>query len=370
MIDMAFKNLLARKARSVLCILAVMVSVYLNGSTMTMVDWMYATMTGELAKYMGQIYVQQSGSSYPPFDSSLSEEIAQEVMQHSDINLEESTPLIFVRTERGMMPFMPAEAMVIGIPPGKEGALLGNLEAASGVNSFGEEEEVAILGEGAATYYDATVGQEITINERSLRVIGVLKKSSMASVNLSAILPLVTAQNVFGKEGTVSAVLLTPRDVTKVEEIASALEEDYPILEIVTQEDMVKEAEKVLEQPIMYMSAMSLTAFIVAVAVIMSTMVMAVMERTREIGTLRAMGAKKRTILATIFGEILILSLVGGVPGVLLTIPMARLMEAEVPTPGQLLQVLLWAVIAGSLAGLYPAWRAARVDPLEALRYE
>jgi putative ABC transport system permease protein len=210
----------------------------------------------------------------------------------------------------------------------------------------------------------------IYFQNRFRRVIGILKKSSMASVNLSAILPLVTAQNVFGKEGTVSAVLLTPRDVTKVEEIASALEEDYPILEIVTQEDMVKEAEKVLEQPIMYMSAMSLTAFIVAVAVIMSTMVMAVMERTREIGTLRAMGAKKRTILATIFGEILILSLVGGVPGVLLTIPMARLMEAEVPTPGQLLQVLLWAVIAGSLAGLYPAWRAARVDPLEALRYE
>ena len=373
MFDVAFKNLWSRKTRSILCILAVMVSVYLNGSTLTMNNWMYQTMTSELARYMGKIYVQQGGSGYPPFDSAITQATAEAILARTDLGLnpEESAVLIFVRTERGMMPFMPAESMVIGIPPGKENALIGNSEAAAGSNRLLDKGgDSTILGEQAAKYYNVTLGQDITLNGQTLRVIGVLERSSMDSVNISAIVPLATAQRIFGKEGMISAVLLTPSDVNRTAELAKTLKQDYPVLGVTTQDDMLAEAKKVLQMPMFYMSMMSITAFIVAVAVIMSTMVMAVMERTREIGTLRAIGASRQIVLVGILAEIMILILIGGIPCALLSIPMARLMETTLPSPAQLAQIVLFAVVAGMVGGLYPAWRATRVDPLEALRYE
>lgn len=373
MLDVAFKNLWARKTRSILCIMAVVVSVYLNGSTATMNRWMYETMTSELARYMGRILVQQGGSTYPPFDSSIPEATAQVILSRTDLGLNASgsTPLIFVRTEQAMMPFMSARAMVIGIPASKESVLLGNTEATAGENRFpAGAEEVAILGEEAADYYDAAVGQEITINSQTLRVIGVLERSSMESTNRAAIVPLPTAQRLFGKEGMVSAVLLTAGDVNRAADIAATLRRDYPVMEVTTQDDMQREAQKVLQMPMFYMSMMSVTAFIVAVAVVMSTMVMAVMERTREIGTLRAIGASRRLVLGTVLAEVLVLSLIGGLPGALLAVPMAALMQTTLPKPGQLAQIVLFAIVAGVVGGLYPAWRASHVDPVEALRYE
>jgi putative ABC transport system permease protein len=372
MIDLAFKNILACKTRSLLCILAVMVSVYLNGSTATMNNWMYTTMTSELARYMGKIYVQQGGSSYPPFDSSIAETTAQEILAHNDLNVAQSTPLIFVRLARAMMPFMPAQAMVIGVAPGKESALWGRAEPASGVGAFASDErgDVAILGDKAAGYFSARVGDDIPINNTPVRVIGILQKSSMDSVNIAAVVPLASAQRIFAKEGTVSAVLVGAQDVNNVPTIADTLKRDYPLLQVVTQDDMLKDAQAVLKMPMLYMSVMSLTAFVVAFAVIMSTMVMAVFERTREIGTLRAIGADARTILVTVFAEIVILTLVGGIPGAILTLPMATVMNTILPSPAQFAQIVLLAVVAGALGGLYPAWRAARVNPLEALRYE
>ena len=374
MIDVAFKNLWARKTRSILCILAVVVSVYLNGTTATMNNRMYDMMTSELAKYMGTIYVQQVGSSYPPFESSLAQETAEDILSRDDLglNLTESAPLLFVRLERGMMPFMSARAMVIGVPVGREHVLLGNVEATEGVNRFSDEQtsNAVILGAQAGEYYNAQAGQNITINGETLQVIGVLERSSMESVNLSAILPLTTAKHIFGKDGVVSAVLLTPNDVTRVEEIAAALRQEYPVLEVTTQDDMLEEAQNVMRMPLLYMSMMSVTAFVVAVAVIMSTMIMAVTERTREIGTLRAIGASRQLILSTLLAEALILGLLGGIPGALLSVPMAAVMQSRLPGLLQLTQIVVFALVAALIGALYPAWQATRVEPMEALRYE
>ncbi len=373
-LDIAFKNLRARKTRSILCILAVMVSVFLNGTTLTMNKWMYETMTSELAKYMGKIFIQQEGAGYPPIDSSIRQEIADAILSRSNdlgLNSAESAPLLFIRIERGMMPFMPAKEMIIGIPPGKEKVLIGNVEAAEGVNRFpGDRGEVAILGADAVASFGASVGQDVTINGQLIPVIGVLKRSSMDSVNISALLPLETAQRLFAQEGIVSALLLTPNDVNQTSEVGVALRESYPALEVVTQDDMLAEAQNVMRMPMAYMSLMSVTGLVVAVAVIMSTMVMAVMERTREFGTLRAIGGRRRLIMGMVFAETLFLALIGGLPSIGFVLLVSSWMNTSPPNAGQLLQVIGFAVIAAVIAGLYPAWRAAHVEPLEALRYE
>ncbi len=374
MIDIAIRNLGVRKVRSALCVLAVVAGVFLVGATLVMNNWMYGQMTSELARYMGSVYVQQGGSSYPPIDSSLSQQTAAEILARRDLGLNdsESAPLLFIRTERGMMPFMPAEAMVIGVPAGKEGALLGSLEAAEGATRFGAGApgNVAILGDKAAESSGASVGETIVVNGQTVRVIGRLKPSSMSSVDIATILPLETAQRIFAKEGQVSAVLLTPTDVSKATELAATLRDDYPALGVMTQDDMLAEADRVLRMPLMYMTSMGITGLTVAIVIILSTMFMAVTERTREFGTLRALGARRRLIVGTVVAEALALAAIGLLPGIALVFLMAGVMEAAPPDAGLVAQIVAVAFGAAALGGLYPAWRAANVDPLEALRYE
>jgi putative ABC transport system permease protein len=372
-IDLAIRNLGARKVRSSLCALAIVAGVFLVGVTLVMNAWMYDQMTSELARYMGKVEVQQGGSTYPPFDSSISQQTADEILARTDLDLNDSAsaPLLFIRTERGMMPFMPAEAMVIGVPAGKEEALLGSTGTASGAGRFpaGETGPVAILGAGAGPS-GLGVGQTITVNGEQVRIIGRLAPSSMASVDMATILPLETAQRLFAREGQVSNVLLTPADVNDAAELAVRLRRDYPALAVMTQDDMLAEAARVMRMPLMYMSSMGVTGLLVAIAIIMSTMFMAVTERTREFGTLRALGGTRRLILGTVLAEALVLAAVGLGPGIGLTFAMAWAMDASPPTASMLGLIAGIAFVAATLGGLYPAWRAANVDPLEALRYE
>lgn len=104
---------------------------------------------------------------------------------------------------------------------------------------------------------------------------------------------------------------------------------------------------------------------------------MSVLERTREIGVSRALGWRKRQVLALILGASLALTLLGGIIGTGWSWAMIRLLALRPTTasigmrftPGLLVQALALAVVLGAVGGLYPAWRATRLRPVEALRY-
>jgi putative ABC transport system permease protein len=127
------------------------------------------------------------------------------------------------------------------------------------------------------------------------------------------------------------------------------------------------------------MSAISVMAILVGGVGIMNTMLMAVMERTREIGALRALGWRRRGVLSLILREALLLGLIGGAVGVALAFGLTLLIalspfagEAVAPVwnVGIFVQALTVSLLLGAIGGVYPAFRATRMQPVEALRYE
>ena len=135
------------------------------------------------------------------------------------------------------------------------------------------------------------------------------------------------------------------------------------------------------------LSSIGLLALFVASIGIVNTMIMAIYERTREIGVLKALGSSNGEVLRLFMVEAGLIGLLGGIVGVVLgwllglalnAIILQYLKDQQVPinapffvvTPELVLASLAFATLVGVAAGLYPAFRAARLDPLAALRHE
>lgn len=126
-------------------------------------------------------------------------------------------------------------------------------------------------------------------------------------------------------------------------------------------------------------SSISLLAIVIGGVGVLNTMLMAVHERTREIGVLRALGWRRRAILGLILREALIIGLIGGAAGILVAFGLAMLMKsaplwgesyAPIFTIDIFAKAIGVALLLGLIGGLYPAYRATRLQPVEALRYE
>lgn len=371
MIHCAWEGLWERKARTALTLVGVAICVLALTTVDGMLGHMHAERAQDVARFAGRLLLQSPGAGYPPFKSVLREESVAAALDRPEVIADQSTPLLLLALESPDNPMDVAGVIGLGVRPGRERAWLGTAQAVSGRAMLaGEGKEAVLLGSQAARFYGVSAaGERVAIAGRRWRVVGLLRETGVSNVDNLVVMPLASAQRAFGLEGWISAVLLTPRGGQE-DDLARSLADEYPALEVNTQEDIRRVLLKELELPRKFLGTISWTVFVIAVLIVANVMSIAVRERTQKVEPIRAIGGERSAILSHTLAEALVVSLSGGVLGALAAVLTAYIFNwTWILTWGEMLRVVGLVLMAGLLAGVYPAYRAARAYP-QALRYD
>jgi len=244
------------------------------------------------------------------------------------------------------------------------------------------------------------VGLEMVEENYTAEVVAVLEEIggfSMGPSDLGLYIPLSTAQSFFDTDEVGSiAVKLVSDDAEFIETVSQAIEDAFDGLVSVTSPTALLETmSSIFDIISLFLVGIAGISLLVAGIGIMNIMIVSLMERTREIGILKALGMKSRTVLGIFLTEALVVGLVGAVVGVVTGYSMAIIFSAfsgslfgggmlgggggptaslMTITPILTMDIILGAMTFGVLVAvvfaLYPAWRASKLNPVDALRHE
>lgn len=226
------------------------------------------------------------------------------------------------------------------------------------------------------------IGSDVTIGGQKFQVVGILSSLGTGgfgiNINDFAIIPITSAQKVFGIK-SVQAVAVKAESKDSVPAVIKLLEKhmgkkyDEDEFSVVDQSNLVASINQILGVVTIALSGIAAISLVVGGVGIMNIMLVSVTERTREIGLRKAVGAKPKDILTQFLIEAVILSLGGGIIGVTIGFLGSLVINRFIATI-----VTFWSValafgvsaLVGIIFGVAPAARAAKLNPIEALKYE
>jgi len=243
-----------------------------------------------------------------------------------------------------------------------------------------------ILGFAAARELGVDVGSEVTLSSGSGRdgetfsVVGILQRTG-SFFDSYVFIPLDYMQDMTGYYGQVSFVLVELTSPGLADSFKERVESSLPGLEVMSPASLMKSIDKILSFVNGVLFAISGVSLLVGGTSVAATMMTSVVERTREIGILKALGATRMRILGIFLLQSFLLCLFGGVLGIYLSLSITPIIEKKVSeaagftfqaifSPKLVLGALMLSELIGFISGILPAWSAAKVQPVEALRYE
>lgn len=244
--------------------------------------------------------------------------------------------------------------------------------------AFTNGADEVIIGKSAAERSNKTIGDTLSISNQTMEIVGIYETGNFQDDG-GIVMSLDKLQNLTNNTGEVSLILVKAANGTDSEELATRIQEQYAD-ELTTSTslsgmDRMNQGLDVINTAAW---AISLVAILVGGIIVVITMLKAVSERTREIGVLRAIGWTKVRIMKMIIGESLLLSLIAIVVGLIVGIGIVQILSSIQMIPGLMpsfslalfLKAVGVALLLGIVGGIYPAYRASKLEPTEALRYE
>ncbi|HLB29361.1 MAG TPA: ABC transporter permease [Dehalococcoidia bacterium] len=262
---------------------------------------------------------------------------------------------------------------------------------------------VAVLGANAAQNLfsgadplDQTLRVRVGSQTLALRVVGVMAPiggtgqgslDENVFVPLTTILARVAAQRAARGVPNVNTINVEVENQKLLPQAMEAIDQllrqrhrvAEPDFVITSQQDILATLTTISDSETILMSSIAAISLLVGGIGIMNIMLVSVTERTREIGIRKALGARRRNILQQFLVEALVVSIAGGLLGVMLGVGLARLASGHtfggrlmytIITPESVLLAFLVSAVIGIFFGIYPAMRASRLNPVDALRYE
>ncbi len=250
----------------------------------------------------------------------------------------------------------------------------------------GEMRSVVIGSLVASKIFDKNphIREKLVIKNTDFRIVGIMKPTGNQQDDSMIIMTAESLQDITGSKD-ISVVMVkangdTEKVAKKIEETLARLHKEELFTAMTTQQ-LMESINQVLSIMTLVLGGIAAISLLVAAFGIMNTMLMSVLERTREIGVMKAIGATNSRVMSIFLAEAMLVGLIGGAAGVLtgavfsqLVSGIASAMMGITMKPVILPQLVAFsigfAVFVGALSGIYPARRASRLDPVEALRYE
>jgi len=291
---------------------------------------------------------------------------------------------------------------IIGVETDKESIIspvAANISSGRYLNP--DDGDLIVIGQGLATAMDITVGDRITMaggalhaqtRQRTMTVVGIFDVGVPTVEKNTIYMSLTEAQSLFGLDGQVTEVVVSMEQIGQEPPVVTRINKEMPGYEVETWVNSMPELKKTMDMKLSTMSVFGVILMGVAAIGILNLLMMAVFERTREIGVIGALGLKPREITLLFLLEGILIGVMGAVLGTVLGLALtgmlgivgldysqfADLTEYTALITGKIypeflpLKVLNHAItlaVIAALAALYPAREAARREPAEALHY-
>jgi putative ABC transport system permease protein len=382
------RNLLRRKLRTVLTVGGIVIGVFALTVMGAMSEKLGQLVKGGEKYYETKVIVVDSTSSAFFGGSPLTIEKKAELEKVDGVTYASPNVSLTIDEEVGAS-FGPP-ATVQSDDPGAEQYESFKIKAAKGRLLTGDDRNKVVLGSDLADQKKKAVGDTMQIRKHDFEVVGILEKT-LTAPDSAAIVSLRDAQDLVHEtlpeafkeslkpEQIVSSYAVYLEDISKGEDVAKAIQEQVKGVRAYGPSFFKEQISQGTQIFNLIILSGALIAIIVGGFSIANTLTFSVIERTREIGIKKAVGARSSRILREFLLEATAIGIIGGVVGIALGSAMAYSINLGsraqglvlfLVTPKLLIQVFLFSVVISVIAGFFPARRAAKLNPVEALRYE
>ena len=387
------RNLARRKLRTALTIVGITVGIWALVVMTSMAIKIQTLVDGNITYYDGKIVV--SDANTPAFQFGLTPMpigVVDQVAQVPGVGVAVPQVMLLANPDDLGSGFG-APDFIIGVAAGSDqGQEQYDLRIAQGRSMSPEDEgrNVVILGADLARKFDKGPGDTIRLRGVDFEVIGVTEPT-LTTPDTTATIPLEAGQALLAADAPilartdrntgllVSRVVVYPEADADIRDVARAIETRVTQVQASTADDVDQAFGSTVAIFNGIILGVALISLVVGGLSVINTMAMSVAERTREIGIKRSIGASRESIMGELLTEAAFMGLIGGLIGLAMGAAVVYSSNEAGRTSGTILFLLtpataLFAVafstVLGGVAGVVPAWKAARLDPVDALKYE